>query len=87
MMQTLTEDQSREYNISLSKDIEDWWSDLSISEKKSIYDYHKPMFLQIKCSHEFNKINFYSEKIEHCHKCNYNRSISDARNEKINDLI
>lgn len=34
-----------------------------------------------------NKINFYSEKIEHCHKCNYNRSISDARNEKINDLI
>lgn len=48
-MQTLTEDQSREYNISLSKDIEDWWSDLSISEKKSIYDYHKSMFLQIKC--------------------------------------
>lgn len=87
MHQVLTEEQSNESNKKTLQDADEWWLSLSLRDKKSIYDYHKDMFKQMKCTHEFHSINFYSSKIENCFKCGYTRNIEEIRNEKINDII
>ena len=64
MYHVLTEEEAINSSKGDMKLSDEWWSNLSLKEKKSIYDYHKDMFKRIRCTHEFNKINFYSTIIE-----------------------
>jgi len=86
MMHVLTEEESKKFDINLDKEISNWWEDLSLLEKRNIYEYHKPMLKYIKCSHEFKKINYYSSTIESCNKCGYTRTLQESRNEKIDQI-
>jgi hypothetical protein len=87
MYQVLTEEEAINSSKGDMKLSDEWWSTLSIYEKKSIYKYHKDIFKQAKCTHEFHTQNFYSKKIECCDKCGYSRSIEEGRDEKITDIV
>ena len=87
MYHVLTEEEAINSSKGDMKLSDEWWSNLSLKEKKSIYDYHKDMFKRTRCTHEFNKINFYSTIIESCGKCGYTRGPEEGRDEKISDLV
>lgn len=87
MYRILTEEESNDSNKKLLKDANDWWDSLYLKEKISIFNYHKDIFKQIKCTHEFHNISFYNSKIESCFNCGYTRNIDEIRDEKINDII
>ena len=87
MFHVLTEEESVKSIEDDIKKFNSWWESLSIEERMVIYNYHKTIFEQIRCSHKFDKTKFYSREIEHCNKCGYSRSLQDGRNEKISEII
>lgn len=86
-MQLLTEEEAFKHDLQLEKNADDWWNLLSLKEKKNIHQYHKDMIDQIRCSHEYKFIDYYSSKLEQCTKCSYTRTIQESRDNKINNII
>lgn len=69
MLHVLTED---EYQISKRQDYaktNHWWENLSLRERKMIYEYHKDILKQMVCEHRWRETRLYNDPILQCLEC------------------
>ena len=69
MERRLTKEESEKHFRGREAEIKAWWEGLTHEARNKIYLYHKSIFVQIACQHEWKPICMYDKQIAHCQKC------------------